>query len=411
MQAIPGLLILAALPWLLSERRGAIPWRTVAGGFALQAALALLLLHTAAARDVVLLADRLVDALQAGTDQGSGFVFGYLGGAALPFVEIRPGASFVLAFKILPLVLVISALSSLLLYLGILQRVTGAFAWLLRRSLGLDGPLALGAATHIFLGMIEAPLLIRPYLAAMSRGELFALMSCGMAGVAGTVMAIYAAILAPVLPDALGAILVASVISTPAALAVAAMMVPFDSRASRAVTVDYARPSGMLDAITQGTADGVAPLVGIGTTLLVTVALVALVNMALGTIPHGHGAPWSLQAALGSLFRPIMWLIGLPWADTRAAGLLMGTKTVLNELVAYVSLAGPGGADLAPRSRRIMVFALCGFANLGSAGIMIGGIGAMVPQRRSEIAALGLRSIVSGTIATCMSGAWAGLVG
>ncbi len=410
MQALLGLLVLGLVPYLLSERRAAIPWRTVAGGFALQAALALLLLHTEAARKIVLLADRLVDALQAATDQGSGFVFGYLGGGALPFVETHPGASFVLAFKILPLVLVISALSSLLLYLGILQRVTGAFAWVLRRSLGLDGPLALGAATHIFLGMIEAPLLIRPYLSAMSRGEIFALMSCGMAGVAGTVMAIYAAILAPVLPDALGAILVASVISTPAALAVAAMMVPFDARASRPVTVDHARPAGVLDAISRGTAEGVAPLVGIATTLLVTVALVALVNMALGVVPHGQADTWSLQAALGTLFRPVMWLIGLPWAETKAAGLLIGTKTVLNELVAYVSLAGQGGAALAPRSRRIMVFALCGFANLGSAGIMIGGIGAMVPERRAEIAALGLRSILSGTIATCMSGAWAGLL-
>ncbi len=198
MQAILGLMVLAGTAWLLSEARRDIPWRTVIGGFGLQAALALLLLHLAAARRAVLLLSRLVDALQAATDQGASFVFGYLGGGPLPFAELHQGASFVLAFKVLPLVLVISALSSLLLYLGLLQAVTGAFAWLLRRTLGVGGALALGAATHIFLGMIEAPLLIRPYLAAMSRGELFALMSCGMAGVAGTVMVIYASVLAPV---------------------------------------------------------------------------------------------------------------------------------------------------------------------------------------------------------------------
>ena len=219
LQAIPGFCCLVLLAWLLSENRPAIPWRTAIAGFGLQIVLALILLHSAPARAAVMVLGWGMDALQTATDAGTGFVFGYLGGGPLPFVETHPGASFVLAFKILPLVLVISALSSLLFYLGILQRVTQAFAWLLRRTLGIGGALAVGAATHIYLGMIEAPLLIRPYLAQMTRGELFALMSCGMAGVAGTVMVIYASILKPVLPDSFGAILVASVISTPAALA------------------------------------------------------------------------------------------------------------------------------------------------------------------------------------------------
>jgi CNT family concentrative nucleoside transporter len=409
MQALLGIGLLVAFSWAISENRRAIPWRTVAGGFGLQIVLALILLHLSAARHAVLLLSRLVDALQAATDAGTAFVFSYLGGGTLPFVEIHPGASFVLAFKILPLVLVISALSSLLLYLGALQRITAAFAWLLRRSLGLGGALALGAATHIFLGMIEAPLLIRPYLATMSRGELFALMSCGMAGVAGTVMAIYAGILNPVLPDALAAILVASVISTPAALAVAGLMVPFAPGRDDAVAVNHDRPASALDAITRGTAEGVAPLVGIATTLLVTIALVTLLNMGLGLLPHA-GAPPTLQGVFAILFRPLMWLIGIPWAQTAAAATLMGTKTVLNELVAYINLAGLPPEALSPGSRKIMVFALCGFANFGSLGIMVGGMGAMVPERRAEIAALGIRSIVSGTVATCLSGAWAGLM-
>jgi CNT family concentrative nucleoside transporter len=348
-----------------------------------------------------------VQALQAATDEGTQFVFGYLGGGPLPFAETRPGASFVLAFSILPLVLVISALSSLLFYLGLLQRITGAFAWVLRRALGIDGALALGAATHIFLGMIEAPLLIRPYLAGMTRGELFALMSCGMAGVAGTVMVIYATILGPVLPDALGAILVASVVRKPAALAVAALMVPFAPRAGGAALDESSRPAGVLDAITRGTADGIGPLVGIASTLLVTVALVSLLNRGLGYVADGV----TLQGLLGQALRPVLWLIGIPWAETQAAGLLMGTKTVLNELVAYLAMARLPPDALSPASRRIMVFAMCGFANFGSAGIMVGGMGAMLPERRAEIAALGLRSIVSGTLATCMSGAWAGLLG
>ncbi len=411
MQAILGLIILAGAAWAMSEQRRAIPWRVVVGGFGLQAGLALVLLHLAVARRVVLLLSRVVDALQDATDQGASFVFGYLGGGPLPFAELHPGASFVLAFKILPLVLVISALSSLLLYLGVLQVVTGAFALLLQRTLGVGGALALGAGTHIFLGMIEAPLLIRPYLAGMSRGELFALMSCGMAGVAGTVMVIYAAILTPVLPDALGAILVASVVSTPAALAVAGLMIPFVPSVDAPATLAQARPAGVLDAITRGTAEGVGPLVGIATTLLVTIALVALVNATLALLPHGPGAAWSLQGLAGVLFMPVAWLIGVPWHEAGVAGTLLGTKTVLNELVAYVGLAGQPASALSVGSRRILVFALCGFANFGSAGIMAGGIGAMLPERRAEVAALSLRSIVSGTIATCMSGAWAGLLG
>ncbi len=410
MQALLGIPLLLALAWALSENRRAIPWRTVAAGLLLQFALALLLLNAPPARAAVLLLNRAMDALQRATDAGTAFVFGYLGGGALPFVETHPGASFVLAFKILPLVLVISALSTLLQYWGILQRVTAAFAWLLSRTLGLGGALSLGAAVHIFLGMIEAPLLIRPYLARMSRGEIFALMSCGMAGVAGTVMVLYASILRPVLPDALGAILVASVISTPAALAVAALMVPFPPGERDAILSEDHRPASTLDALARGTADGVAPLVGIVTTLLVAVALVTLINAGLGKLPTLFGAPVTLQAIFALPFRPVMWLVGLPWSETAPAAMLMGTKTVLNELVAYLNLSQLPPNALSSHSRLIVTFCLCGFANFGSLGILVGGMGAMVPERRAEIVALGLRSILSGTIATCLSGAIAGLL-
>ena len=407
MRGVFGWAVLLTLAFAFSEDRRRIPWRVVLGGIVLQVALALLLIDVAPARGAVLLVNGAANALQRATDAGTAFLFGYLGGGALPFAETTPGSSLILAFKILPLVLVISALGSLLFHWGVLQRVTGAFALLLRRSLGIDGPLALAAAIHIFVGNIEAPLLIRPYLLGMQRGELFAVMSCGMAGIAGTVMVIYATILGPVIPNALGAIIVASVISTPAALAVSALMVPF-APATVSAPAAIHRPAtiGALDALVRGTADGVGPLVGITTTLLVAVALVSLVNQALTLMP---GAP-TLEGQMALPFRPVMWLIGIPWAETGTAGLLMGTKTVLNEFVAYLKLAALPPDELAPHSRVIVTYAMCGFANFGSLGIVVGGMGAMAPERRTEIVTLGLRSLVSGTIATCMSGALAGVL-
>ena len=407
-----GIVALLAFAWGCSEDRGAIRLRTVLGGLGLQLALALVLIDFAPARQLMFGLNHAVDALQAATDSGTGFVFGYLGGGPLPFAESRPGASFILAFKVLPLVLTISALSALLIHWGVLQAVMRGFAWLLRGSIGIGGALSLGAAVHVFVGMVEAPLLIRPWLGRMSRGEIFALMSCGMAGIAGTVMVIYASILGPVIPDALGTILSASIISTPAALAVAAIMIPFGPPgADESQLVSPHRPTGAIDAIVRGTADGVAPLVGIATMLVVAVALVSLVNLALGLLPEVAGGAVTLELIASLPFRPVMWLIGIPWSETVVAAGLMGTKTILNEFVAYLHLAALPDGALSPRSRLIMTYALCGFANLASVGILVGGMGAMVPERRSEISVLGLRSLVSGTIATCLSGAWAGILG
>jgi len=280
---------------------------------------------------------------------------------------------------------------------------------LLRRVLYIGGPLALGAAVHMFVGMIEAPLLIRPYLARMQRGELFALMTCGMAGVAGTVMVIYASFLAPVVPNALANILIASVISTPAALAVAALMVPFDRpEPAEASFLIQDPPVGPMDALVKGTMDGVPILTAILATLLVTVAMVTLLNMGLTLLPDWNGAPITLQRVFALPFRPLMWLIGVPWPETRAAATLMATKTVLNEFVAYLDFSRLPADAFTPRTRVILTYALCGFANFGSLGIMIGGLGVMVPERRHEVVGLGMRSILGGTLATCMSGAVAG---
>ncbi len=410
-QGVLGIVALLFLAWCLSEDRRRIPLRPVIGGIALQWALALLLIKFPPSRNVFFLLNDGVDALQRATDTGTSFVFGYLGGGATPFVVTHPEASFILAFKALPLVLVISALASLLFYWGILQRVVEAFAWVLRRLLGVGGALGLGAAVHIFVGMTEAPLLVRPYLARMSRGEIFALMTVGMAGIAGTVMVIYAQILGPVIPDSLGNILIAAVISTPAGLAVAALMVPYATPVeddARLVLPDP--PLTAMDAITKGTSDGIGLLVSIAALLLVLVSLVTLVNIGLADLPHLGGAPISLQRGFAILFRPVVWLIGVPWGQSETAANLMATKVVLNEFVAYLNLGGLPAGALDPHARLIMVYAMCGFANFGSVGILIGGLGAMMPERRHEVVALGLRSLVSGTITTCISGAVAGLL-
>ncbi|MEI8395779.1 MAG: nucleoside transporter C-terminal domain-containing protein [Rhodospirillaceae bacterium] len=402
-QGLIGLAGLPALAWLLSEARWQVNWRTVVAGMALQLVLALLLLKLPGASGFFLLLNDAVEALQKATDTGTGFVFGYLGGAPLPFAETRPGASFILAFKALPLVLTISALASLLFHWGVLQRIVSAFAFILRHSMGIGGALGFAAAVHVFVGMIEAPLLVRPYLIRMSRGELFAMMTCGMAGVAGTMMALYANILGPVIPNALGNILIASLISTPAALAVGALMVPFAPADDESFALDdKLRSDGALDAIVKGTGDGVGLLVNIVAMLLVLVALVTLANMAI--------APLTLQGVLGAVFAPVMWALGMPWSEAVTAGNLMGSKTVLNEFIAYLDLAALPDGALSAHSRLIVTYALCGFANFGSLGIVIGGLGAMVPERRPEIVALGGRSILAGTFATCMSGATVGLI-
>lgn len=410
MRGLTGILVLLAIAYLFCEDRRGIRWRVVAGGVLLQAALAVLFLKVPALILVLNWLNKGTIALQTATDAGSTLVFGFLGGGPLPYAETIPGGSFTLAFRVFPLFLVISALASLLLYWGILQKIVGALAILLRWTLGIGGALGLGAAIHIFVGMIEAPLLIRPYLKTMSRGELFALMSCGMAGIAGTVMVIYATILSRVLADSFGSVLAAAVLSTPGALAVAALMVPFAAQTFETAQLDEgSRPGSVMEALVQGTNDGIGMLAAVIAMLIVLVSLVTLANLALG-LAQFDGAPVTLQRIFALGFRPLVWLIGIPWAESSVAANLMGTKTVLNEFVAFLDLAHLAPDALSPRSRLIMTFALCGFANFGSLGIMLGGLSAMAPERRSDIVSLGWRSIISGTMATMMSAAIVGVL-
>jgi CNT family concentrative nucleoside transporter len=403
-QSLLGFSILVFIAWLLSERRLDISWKTVAGGIALQWMIAWLLLGIPASRTVFVWLNDALGALQAATEDGTAFVFGYLGGAPLPFEERQPGASFVLAFRALPLVLVISALSALLYYWRVMPFVVGLFSRMFRRFMGVSGAIGVGAAANIFVGMVEAPLLVKPFLRTMDRGGLFAIMSCGMATIAGTMIVLYATILGPVLGEALGHILTASIISAPAAILVAALMVPSRDAVSGRVRLPAAEAAGSMDAVTRGALDGLKLYLNILAMLVVLVALVSLANRIIGLVPSPVDEPLTLQLVLGYVFAPLVWCAGIPWDESLVAGALMGTKTVLNEFIAYLDLVAVPEGSLSPRSRLIMVYALCGFANFGSLGIMIGGLTTLIPERRQEVIGLGFKSIVAGTLATLMTG-------
>ncbi len=413
LQSALGLLAFLALAWGLSEDRGKPgQWKVAVTGLAFQIVLALLLLKLPAVARALGLVNDLVQALQAASEAGSSFVFGYLGGGPLPFEATAPGAAFILAFRALPLILVVSALSALLTYWRVLPLVVRGFAFLLRRGLGVGGAVGLSAAANVFVGMVEAPLFIRPYLARLGRGELFIVMTCGMATIAGTVLVLYATILAATVPDIAQHLLVASVISAPAAITIARLMVPGRDGKGATVGKIEADPDirGAMDAITKGTASGLKLLLNVIAMLVVMVALVHLVNALLGLLPAVAGAPLRLERMLGWAMAPVVWLMGVPWAEAMAAGALMGVKVVLNEFLAYLRLAALPPEALGERSRLILTYALCGFANFGSLGIMIGGMATLVPERRAEIAALGLKSVVAGVLATCSTGAVVGLL-
>jgi len=405
-----GLLALVALAWLLSENRREVKVRTIVAGVALQLIIALIFFKIPFFKSAFLALNELVLALDRATTEGTSFVFGYLGGAALPFDEKFPGASFVLAFKSLPLVLVVGALSSLLFYWRVIPFIVRGVSRFLQKTMNIGGALGVGVGVNIFVGMIEAPLFIKPYLERMTRSELFTLMTTGLATIAGTMLVLYASILKNAVPDSLGHILVASIISAPAAIMVSKLMVPETGDKTEGDVASPNNATGAMDAVTKGTTDGLAILLNITAMLIVLIALISLVNQLLGFLPYVHSAPVTLQRALGVIMRPVVWLIGVPWAEASTAGWLMGVKTILNEFIAYLDLSRLPEGALSERSRMIMTYAMCGFANPGSLGIMIGGLGTMAPSRRSEIVSMGVKSVIAGTIATLMTGAVVGIM-
>jgi CNT family concentrative nucleoside transporter len=408
LQSALGIAALIAFAWLISENRRAVSWRRAAVGLAITVALAVTFLKIPPVRAAFAAANSVVEAIASATRAGTGFVFGYLGGGPLPFEVKNPGAEFVIAFQALPIVLVMSVLTTLLFYWRILPPIVRGFSWALEKTMGVSGAVGLSTAANIFVGMVEAPLFIRPYLAKLSRGELFVVMTGGMAGIAGTVLVLYAQFLSPTVPDAAGHFIIASVLGAPAAILFGQIMVPDSGTSSGAAPEIPQVASSTLDAIVKGTMAGLELLLSIIAMLIVFVALVHLANAVLGLLPPVGDAAITLQRALGAIMRPLCWLIGVPWAEAGTAGALMGTKTVINEFVAYVDMAKLPADALSERSRLIMLYALCGFANFGSLGIMIGGLVTMAPERRADIISLGVKSIVSGTLSTLLLGAIVG---
>jgi CNT family concentrative nucleoside transporter len=408
-QALLGLPVIIGLAWLCSSDRRHFPLRLVVTGLLAQILLALVFLKVPLLQDALMLVNRLVLALEEATGKGTAMVFGFLGGGPAPYPINSTGNSFVLAFRALPIVVVFAALSALLWHWKIIPVIINTLARLLKRSMGISGAVSMGSAASIFVGMVESPLLLKPQLRTMSNSELFMLMSCGMATVAGTVLGLYAGILASTIPTALSHILVASLISAPAALLLAAVMLPPVAGEGEA-PVDTASPyNSSMEALVSGTNEGLRLLANIIGMLIVFVALVHLADLILGLIPIGD-QPLTLIGIFGKLLAPLAWLIGIPWAEATVAGELLATKLFINELVAYLQLAALETDVLSERSRLILTYALCGFANFGSLGIMIGGLTALCPERSSDILRLAPRSIVSGLLATCMTGCMVALL-
>ena len=413
MQAVIGIVALLAIAWLAAERRRSIRYRQVLAGLALQMALAFALLNIPPVRDAILLLNHVARAIETASAAGTSLLFGFLGGAPPPFPladGAQPGSLGVFAFRILPQIAVFSVIVAMLWYWRVLPWVIRGFAWALRRTLGVGGAVGVAAATSVFLGLVESPLVIRAYLKRLSRAEFFIVICCGMSTVAGSIMVLYATVLAPVIDGALGHVLIASIINVVGAVVVARIMVPEEGdRSSVGDLDDGIRYESLMDAISRGAMDGLRLVVNVGVMVLVLVSLVALANLLLGAVPFG-GEPLALERIAGWIFAPIAFLMGVPWAEAPLAGSLLGTKVILNELIAYLHFAEMR-AELSDATRHILTYALCGFANFGSLGILIGGVGALVPERRAELLRLGPRALLAGTLVACLTGAIAGLAG
>ncbi|WP_291844028.1 nucleoside transporter C-terminal domain-containing protein [Maricaulis sp.] len=412
-RSFAGLFLLAGIAWLLGPRKR-LPVVLLGGAIGLQLVIATLLYTVAPFRAFLQSLTGVVAVLQEVTNEGAQFVFGYLAGGAMPF-EINPdaaGGTFLFAFQALPMVIVLSALSALLWRWRILEVLVRAFAFAFQRLLNLSGSASLGAAANIFLGMTESPVLIRPRLPDMSRSDLFLIMTVGFSTVAGSVMALYVSQLSGIIDGAAGHIFTASLISVPAAVLLSRLMMPAEpvtpeAEAKEKVPTQIYHSS--MDALTTGVSDGMRLYFNIIFMLLVFTALVALLNVMLGLFPDVFGAALSVDRILGWLFAPIVWLAGVPWSEATQAGSLMGLKTALNEVYAYDRLAQIGD-ELSPRTSLIMTYALCGFANFSSVGILTGGLVAIAPSRREDILQLAPKALISGTLATLMTGAAIGVL-
>ena len=397
-----GLFAMVAIAWLFSEARRRVPWRTVAWGIGIQLSLGLLLLRAAPGRAFFVGVNAAVDAFIGFTDAGVLFVFGSLA-----------EGGFSLAVHVLPIIVFMGSLFAVLYHLGVVQRVVNLLALGLSRSLRTSGAETLAAVANVFVGMSEAPLLIRPYVERMTRSELFCVMSTGMATVAGSVLLAYVKMLGG--GEFGGHLVIASLLSAPAAILVAKVMVPETSTpetgAARRTLVER-RSVNVIDAASIGALDGLRLAAYVGAMLIAFVALIEMLNAGIESVGGWFGFEGlTFQAMLGFTLAPLAWLMGIPWQDASSVGALLGVKTVLNEFIAYQGLAQAiEQGTLAPRSIVIASYALCGFANFGSLAILLGALGGMAPTRRPELAHLGLRAILAGSLAGFMTACVAGIL-
>lgn len=411
-QGLIGITFILLLAWGVSEDRAARPrWRWIVGAVALQIGVALLIVHVPFVWRLIALANHAVDAIEKAALVGSSYMFGYTGGAPLPFV-LKAGAAppLIIAFQILPLVIVFSALAALLWHWRILGWVVRGLSWALRRTLGVSGAVGLAAGATVFLGVVESPLVLRAYFDRMSRSELFAVMVLTMSTISGAILVLYATTLSKTVPNAVGHMISASLISLPAAILIARLMVPGDGKTSADDSQSSLRYESSIDAIIRGTMDGIQLFLAVIGVIIVIFALVALVDQVLTVLPLVDGQALTLKRMFGWIFAPVMWMLGIPWDQAPAAGALMGTKTILNEYVAYLDLAALPVETFDLRSRLIVTYALCGVANLASVGLLVSSIGTLAPGRRAEVAALGMKAWVAGNCASAMTGAVIGLV-
>lgn len=404
-QSLIGLLAVVGICWLLSEDKRRFPWKLALGALVIQIGLVLLLFGVPPARAALQSVGAAVDGLSSSTQAGTAFVFGYLAGGEQPFPTGVAGAPFVFAFRVMPVILVVCALSALLWHLGVLKWVTRGFGFAFQKTLGLRGPPALATAATIFLGQVEGPIFIRAYLDKLSRSELFMLMSVGMSCVSGSTMVAYATILKATLPNAAAHVLTASLISAPAGVLLARIMVPPGAVEEGGDTAfgDDNKYDSAIDAVSHGIGDGLQVVLNVGATLIVFVAFVAIADKLLGIIPPIGGEPVTIERGLGILFAPLAFAIGIPWREASTAGGLLGVKLVLTEFTAFRILGQTPPSALSEHTRMIMTYALCGFANIASVGITVAGFGSLVPDRRAEVIAMAWRALIAGFLATCMT--------
>ena len=413
LQPTIGFFALLFLGAIFSENIKAIKLKYIVSGVLIQFILALLLLRVDLVGSFFEYLSDGVMVLKAANDYGTGFVFGYLADGApnAPFDITNPGGTFIFAFGGLTLIILMSAISALLWHWRIIPVIVNALSVLFKKPLNVGGPIGLGATANVFLGQVEAPLLVRPYLSSMTRHELLILMTVGMSTIAGSVMVVYTTMLTPIYGFGLiGHFLTASLISVPAGIMFANMMIPSEVKTDFPEGDSSKMYTSTVDALTQGTKNGLEIFLSVIAMLIVVMALVFLVNSILGVFPDINGSQITIERILGFIFAPLAWFMGIPWEESLMAGQLLGVKTALNEFVAYLYLSDSETYNLSDKSRLIMLYALCGFANFSSVGILLSGMSAMIPERRDDLISVTGKELWAALLASCMTGFIVGII-